>query len=194
MRSAPNNREIAMGISQRKQLILQPLPCRSPEIGRWLSAIEDARRRTHIALEGMVVDALNIVDWVSPVSGNSIGAILYHLAAVEASWLYEEVLQESFPLDIEGLLPYPIRDGQGQLTRVRGTALPDHLHRLQKIRAKLLAAYSEMTLDEFHRMRPLPDYDVTPEWVLHHLMQHEGEHRGQITELRLNAEHALHAK
>ncbi|MGA7731021.1 MAG: hypothetical protein WCD37_07085 [Chloroflexia bacterium] len=23
-------------------------------------------------------------------------------------------------------------------------------------------------------------YDVTPEWVLHHLMQHEGEHRGHI--------------
>jgi uncharacterized damage-inducible protein DinB len=23
-------------------------------------------------------------------------------------------------------------------------------------------------------------YLVTPEWVLHHLMQHEAEHRGQI--------------
>jgi uncharacterized damage-inducible protein DinB len=34
-------------------------------------------------------------------------------------------------------------------------------------------------------------YDVTPEWVVHHLMQHEAEHRGQIGELRVAAEQAL---
>ena len=41
-----------------------------------------------------------------------------------------------------------------------------------------------MTLDEFRRPRSLPQYDVTPEWVLHHLTQHEAEHRGHIQGLR----------
>ena len=30
------------------------------------------------------------------------------------------------------------------------------------------------------RVRSLPDYDVTPEWVLNHLVQHEAEHRAEI--------------
>jgi uncharacterized damage-inducible protein DinB len=29
-------------------------------------------------------------------------------------------------------------------------------------------------------MRIFPQYEVSPEWVLHHLSQHEAEHRGEI--------------
>jgi DinB family protein len=181
-------------MKQRKQLILQPLPCRSSEIGRWLSALEDTRHRTRVALEGIEADALKIIDWVSPINGNSIGLSLYHLAAIEASWLYEEVLQEDFPSDIEGLLPYDVRDGQDHLTSVKGIFLKDYWNRLEQIRTKLLIAYTDMTLERFHNVRSMPDYDVTPAFVLHHLMQHEGEHRGQITELRLNAEQVIRPK
>jgi uncharacterized damage-inducible protein DinB len=186
----PRNREIAMSITPRKQLSLEPLPCRSPEIGRWLWALEDTRHRTLLALEGMVADTANILDWVSPTNGNSIATLLYHLAAIETSWLYEDVLQEGFPSDVAGLLPYDVRDAQDRLISMKGIALQDHLFRLQQIRARLLSVYSEMALEDFLRARSLPEYDVTPEWVLHHLMQHEGEHRGQITELRLSAERA----
>jgi uncharacterized damage-inducible protein DinB len=48
-----------------------------------------------------------------------------------------------------------------------------------------------MHLDEFRRIRSLAEYGVTPEWVLHHLMQHEAEHRSQIGALRIAAERAL---
>jgi hypothetical protein len=34
----------------------------------------------------------------------------------------------------------------------------------------------------------MPDYEVTPEWVLHHLCQHEAEHRAEIAALRAGAE------
>jgi uncharacterized damage-inducible protein DinB len=48
-----------------------------------------------------------------------------------------------------------------------------------------------MDLADFRRIRSLPEYDVTPEWVLHHLMQHEAEHRSQIGGLKDRAELAL---
>ena len=48
-----------------------------------------------------------------------------------------------------------------------------------------------MSLEEFHRPRKLDQYNVTPEWVIHHLIQHEAEHRGQIGELRKIAETSL---
>lgn len=48
-----------------------------------------------------------------------------------------------------------------------------------------------MTPADFHRGRAGEDYDITPEWALYHLMQHEAEHRGQIMELRQRAEKVL---
>jgi uncharacterized damage-inducible protein DinB len=44
-----------------------------------------------------------------------------------------------------------------------------------------------MDLTEFRRVRSLEYYDVTPEYVLHHLMQHEAEHRSQIGALMTKA-------
>jgi uncharacterized damage-inducible protein DinB len=37
-------------------------------------------------------------------------------------------------------------------------------------------------------VRDFPDYRVTPEGVLHHLIQHETEHRGQLGLVRELAE------
>ena len=40
-----------------------------------------------------------------------------------------------------------------------------------------------MSAENFHRVRTLPDYHVTPAWVLHHLAQHEAEHRSELQSL-----------
>ncbi len=107
-----------MNIKPKEQLVVQPFSCRSPEVGRWIWALEDTRRRTLASLEGIALNALDLLDWVSPVNGNSIGLLLYHLASVEADWLYVEVLQQDFPADIQALLPFDMRDDQHRLTRV----------------------------------------------------------------------------
>jgi hypothetical protein len=65
------------------------------------------------------------------------------------------------------------------------------VNRLETVRGLLLESYQPMDLPEFRRARLLERYDVTPEWVLHHLMQHEAEHRGQIRSLRAGAEHSF---
>lgn len=116
-----------MNLNPKKQFVIQPLPCCSSEIGHWLWALDDARRRTLISIEGLETNRLDIIDWVSPMNGNSIGMLLYHIAAVDASWLYEEVLVEDFPSDIQTSLPFDIRDSQGQLTTLKGVMLDEHL-------------------------------------------------------------------
>ena len=52
-------------------------------------------------------------------------------------------------------------------------------------------AYQQMSLEDFRRARVLEAYDVTPEWVLHHLCQHEAEHRDEIIALREGAQKSL---
>ncbi len=45
-----------------------------------------------------------------------------------------------------------------------------------------------MTLEDYRRPRALDEYDVTPEWVLFHLRDHETMHRGELALSRTLAE------
>ena len=73
--------------------------------------------------------------------------------------------------------------GGNTVGTVAGLKLSEHLDRLAAVRAMVTEALTGMSPQEFHRARSLPDHDVSPDWVVHHLMQHEAEHRGQIAEL-----------
>jgi uncharacterized damage-inducible protein DinB len=167
--------------SQRRQLILEPVLAGSGEIGSWSAALMDCRARTLKAIAGIDQSEL---DWRPPVWANTIGTLLYHIALIEADWLYAEILERPMPEDLKALLHLADRESNGELTSVRGETANQHEYRLARVREDLLQALGSMTLTEFRHIRHLPDYDVTPEWVFLHLMQHEAEHRGQIVILR----------
>ena len=177
-----------MDSQQKERLIVDAHLSEAPEIGRWLWALQDTRQRTMREL-GRLAPAM--IDWIPPGNESSIGTVLYHIADIEADWLYVEVLEQPIPPEVAALFPYGTRDEHGNLTQVRGFSLEQHLRRLETVRGLLLDVYRQMDLPEFRRIRSLASYDVTPEWVLHHMMQHEAEHRGQIGALRAMAERNL---
>jgi uncharacterized damage-inducible protein DinB len=169
----------------KELLAIDGVPAAAPEIGRALWMLEDARRRT---LEFLAGADPAIIDRTPAPGENSIGALLYHIPAIEADWLYAEVLEEPFPPELVALFPDDVRDDQGRLSAHPGEDLAGHFHRLAVVRARLLEVFSTMTSDEFRRRRDLPEYAVTPEWVVHHLLQHEAQHRGEIGMLRMLVE------
>ena len=152
-----------------------------PEIGRALWALEETRRRTKSVLKNIAPAA---IDWLPPHGGNRIGTLLYHIAEIEMDWLHVEVLQCALPPEVQALFPYKVSDAQSPLTEILGLGLDEHLRRLDATRAIFLRTFREMTLEDVHRPRRLDSYDVTPEWVVYHLIQHESEHRGQIAQMR----------
>lgn len=161
----------------REVLSLEPI-ADEPEVGRWLSALEDCRRDTLRELEP-VTDAM--ID-VEPAGVDPIGTLLYHVALIEADWLLSDVLgpETTVPSWLEELLPLPDRDEDGRLTRLKGEDLVTHLGRLERIRAFLIEQMTPMSLEDFHRLRARESWDVSAAWVVHHLLQHEAEHRSQI--------------
>jgi uncharacterized damage-inducible protein DinB len=180
--------EKTMDSQEREVLTVDAHLSKEPEIGRWLWAIQDTRERTMREL-GHVSPSM--IDWRPADNGSTIGTVLYHMADIEADWLYAEVLEQPMSPEVAALFSYPTRDQQGRLTQVEGYSLEAHLQRLETVRGLLLDVFQQMDLAEFRRVRSLANYDVTPEWVLHHLIQHEAEHRGQIGSLRAGAEHHL---
>jgi len=165
-------------VKPRRALIIVPSTGGDPTIARWLWTLDDARQRTLAQLADLPSTYL---DWTPSAGGNSIGTLLYHLAAIEADWLSAEVREEvSFAPELVALLPYDVRDGTGRLSVVAGLTLAEHLARLAAVRIALSRTFRALSPADFRHIRTLPDYDVTPEWVLHHLTQHEAGHRGEI--------------
>ena len=177
-----------MSLREQKYVLVDERLNTEPEIARWLWAFEDTRQSTTAELEGV---STAMLDWRPPGNASSIGTVLYHVALIEADWLYAEVLEQEYPPEAVALFPYPHRDAQGELTQVYGVSMEQHMARLATVRAHLLQVFQGMSVPDFRRAHHLEEYDVTPEWVLHHLIQHEAEHRGQIGALRDMAQHAL---
>jgi len=172
----------------REALAIVSIGAAVPEIGRYLWMLQDTRQQTEQALAGLDPTVLN---WSPLPAANTIGTLLYHIAFVEADWLYEDALEQPIPAAVAALLPQSDRNHDGHLTVVTDRTLAQHLSVLVAVRERLIAAFSAMSLDDFHRLRPRPRYDVSPEWCVYHLVEHEVEHRGEIRTIRLLAEDAL---
>ena len=158
--------------------VVEPIEGYSPQVGVWLWAFENSRQRTLRALDGIDPESL---EWIPVWKGNSISTLLYHLAAIEADWLFTDILESNeFTPTFEALFPYDVRQENGILTNIKQESLNDHLQRLAEVRDYFLKSFRDISDDEFLRVRKFPDYEVTPRWTIHHLMQHEAEHRGEI--------------
>ena len=170
---------------ERERLTLEPGLASDPEVSRWLAAMEDGRRDTLHELEGVTDD---IVDARPAGSDNTIGGSLYHVALVEADWLFDDLFgQKLDTTELAPLFPFEARDEHGILTAVAGTPLAEHLDRLARVRQVLLRMIGPMTLEDFTTPRSRDHYDVSPVWTIHHLLQHESEHRSEIGWLRRHA-------
>jgi hypothetical protein len=104
-------------MTEREVRTLDPI-ADAPEVGRWLSAMEDGRRDTLRELEGV---SDGFIDLRPPGSENSIGTVLYHVALIEADWLFDDIF--GIPLDdseVAAWFPEDDRDPRGPAHRRSG--------------------------------------------------------------------------
>lgn len=162
----------------RRTLLVSSLTGYETEIGRWLWCLEDVRHSLVSRLTGMSQDLLDYQKG----EGHSIGTLLYHIAMVEADWLYHEVLQKDWDSEVKSLFPLEIKTND-KLTHIEGESIEEHFYRLNTVRKVFLTYFQSMTLEDWRKSRSFEQYEVTPEWVVYHLIEHESHHRGQIFQL-----------
>lgn len=182
MEEHPENPVTEEGAPQKLELVLsQPVLAASEGIGTWSAVLMECRARTLKAIAGIGQAEL---DWRLPDCANTIGSLLYHIGLIEADWLYNEILERPMPDQLRLVFGIDDRTSDGKLSDVSSESASQHASRLALVRKQLLACLGAMKMTEFRRVRHLREYDVTPEWVVVHLLQHEAEHRGQIVLLR----------
>lgn len=148
-----------------------------PRVGEALWRLHDTRERS--------LGVLHAVEpgWVerAPVVGtNTIGTLLYHVALIELDWLFADILHEPFPDDAPAWFPNDVRDAAGQLHAAPAEPLERHLERLAWVRAHLNQRVSALDSADLDRVQENEGVQSSAAWVLHHLAQHEAEHRGQV--------------
>ncbi len=151
--------------------------CREPIVARYLTMLADCRALTIESIKSTRRDTLY---WRRNDVDSNISDLLYHIALVEADWLFVDVLQRAVPGDLSRYLSYQDRDASGRLVHIGTEELESSLARLDNVRAALNQTFAGMDLAEFRRLRKSERREVSPEWVLYYLLQHEAEHRGQI--------------
>jgi uncharacterized damage-inducible protein DinB len=175
-------------MSESQVLAPVPLAGYPPEVGLALWSLEDARARTLGYLNG-TGDA--VVNWTPTSQRYGIGTLLYHIVVFEMDWLFADLLGEPLPPpEVEAVLPYDLLVADGSYTMAVGESLAVHVARMERTRSILLGALRTMSEEDFQRLREF-DTPASPRWIVHHLAQHEAEHRGQIWEVRVAAERHL---
>ena len=170
------------------QVQIEPLEGYDPEVGRWLWALQDVRHRYTLRLVKDLDERL--VDWEGPDGQeNAIGSLLYHIAQVEMGWLYGDLKQMTeLPPAVKPDFPFPDREpDRNHLTRVLGVPMAEHVARLNRSRAVFLKELEGISSAEWRRLRPDTqdnEYEVTPEWVVFHLVEHEAGHAFQMRSLK----------
>lgn len=164
---------------------LDPPSGYDPLVGRFVTMAVDTRQRLRRDLEDLLPEEL---DFTPSWGSNSIGTLLYHVAAIELDWTFADLLgrdEDGFPDGTADWFPIDVREEDGRLSPVV-EPMQRHLDRLEWVRRHLLDTLRNMSdadLDSTFNQGD-PEQEVGGAWVLHHLMQHEAEHRGQIGEIK----------
>ena len=149
----------------------------SPRVALLYSMMEKVRGRLFSRIE-----SLSDVDIDYSPHGRSIetiGTLLFHIAAVEWSWIFEDIGGKEMDYE-KWKQAFPLREDIDQLT---GQRVEFYFDRLNEVRQEVREWLKGIDDEELDRLIDLGHAEVSIEWVLFHLIEHEAMHIGQISVL-----------
>lgn len=156
----------------------------STGIGYYLSGMEEVRGQVCDTVRQMNVEKLGRPPFLG---AHSIGALVLHIG--EAEWWWIQCVVAGHQLtDEDKKAPFwdVLDDPDGFI--LRGYTADFCLQEIEKIRNQtrdLLYSYNDKDLERiisFERHGETHNYNLR--WILHHLIDHEAQHKGQILMLK----------
>jgi uncharacterized damage-inducible protein DinB len=156
----------------------------STEIGFYLSGMEEVRDQLREAVEGMSDDRIHrpaISD------AHAIGALVLHIG--EAEWYWMQCVVAGYEVTDEiRCAPYwdVLKDPKGFSNKSYSAEFC--LNEIKKIREQsrtTLAAFNDSDLERIFSIERCGEtHERSLRWILHHLIDHEAQHKGQILMLK----------
>jgi uncharacterized damage-inducible protein DinB len=154
------------------------------EIGFYLASMEEVRGQLRDAVSDLSpADTGRIV----VPDTHSIGALVLHIGEAEWWWMQRIVSGHELTEEIKGAPFWDVLDEPGRVA-ANSYSAGFCLEEAQKIREQtrdVLAAFTDSDLERtFSLERNGQMFDHSLRWILHHLIDHEAQHKGQILMLK----------
>lgn len=154
----------------------------TPHIGHLVGMMEYARATTLSGVAGLSTAEL---DHLADTQSNSIGALLAHIAAVEAYYQVASFEQRDFTYEERGRWGFALSLGEQARAAIRGRPLEHYLADLAEVRANTLAALAQRDDAWLAETREVgAGTRVNNHFMWFHVFEDELNHRGQIRWLR----------
>ncbi|WP_053220062.1 DinB family protein [Virgibacillus senegalensis] len=149
----------------------------SPQIGHLVSMMDYARETTLNAVHGLTTKQL---DYLPGNNSNTIGALLFHMAAMEFGFQIE--LFEGREPNQQEMKDWGAAYSLGNQGReeIRGYPLDYYLDKLEKVRHRTLAEFKKHNDDWLYQSRQWDGHSSNNYFIWFHVMEDEINHRGQI--------------
>jgi uncharacterized damage-inducible protein DinB len=155
----------------------------TPEVGRWLAALEELRLGTLLLLHNLDVNQLS---WTPGPGANSIGTLLTHIAESEAFWVIERIGGRPLPAERRELYRMDLF-GEAHAPQVPPASAMHFIGILADLRTETQEVLSSLRDPDLEGkrvwndpLRPENQEVFTVRWILNHVLTHEAHHRGQI--------------
>ncbi|MDQ3818907.1 MAG: DinB family protein [Acidobacteriota bacterium] len=156
----------------------------APEIARSLAAMEEVRASVRRAVRD--ISDKDVARPAVP-GAHSIGALLLHIGEAEWFWMNCVVLGHKLTEE-DRQQPFwdVLDDPEGFANKNYSTRFClETADRLREETRKLLATLSDADLEKtYSYTRDGTTMETTLRWILHHLVDHEAQHKGQILMLK----------
>jgi len=169
-------------MDMEKIYLITDIPGHSPQISRLLSMMNYARFTTLAAVKGLAVEDLDTL--IDP-EGNSIGALLLHMAAVE--YAYQVETFEERDLSEEEKIEWGPALNLGDEGRkyIRGNDLDYYISRLNEVRKRTYDLFQAVDDDWLAREETFwYGKQANYHFMWFHVFEDEINHRGKIRIIR----------
>lgn len=164
--------------------IIRPVEGFSREIGYYLAGLEEVREQLRDAVSELSTE--NIGRLAFP-EAHSIGGLVLHIGEAEWWWMNcvisgHELSEADAAMSFWDVLKEPERVSQNSYS---AQFCLDEISNVRKQTRTLLASFDDERLDKiFQFERKGATHDLSLRWILHHLIDHEAQHKGQILMLK----------
>lgn len=153
----------------------------APQIGHLVSMMDYARETTLQAVQGMRTEEL---DYLANEGGNTIGALLLHMAAVDRIFQMH-TFEKRDPNEKEiAELGAALSLGEKGRKEIKGCSLDFYTQKLTETRLRTLEAFQQRNDDWLYEEIKWGDRLSNNYFIWFHVFEDEINHRGQIRILR----------
>ena len=152
----------------------------SPRISKWYAQMYEIRQWLLHMIGDLSIEEIDFTPDERTVE--SVGTLLIHIAAVEWSWIFEDIdgLEMDFDKFKHGFSLRP----NVNIQQIEGKTLQFYITMLDEVREQVYERMQQLTDEDLEKEVEENGNKFTIDWIFFHLVEHEAMHVGQISLLK----------